>query len=125
MPSIHSRNDPSRAVGVLERCQSNSMWCAPGEQVVAFVPVAGPVPPGRENSSVPPWTEAAMSALRLSTYRKIHPGPLEEFVFYDHPSGRTRITAAMRWKKENMDILDEPSARPQPTVAPNSSARTP
>src|SRR5207302_37269 len=27
----------------------------------------------------------AMAAMRLSTYRKIHPGPLEEFVFYDHP----------------------------------------
>jgi len=29
------------------------------------------------------------------------PTPLEEFIFYDHPSGRTRIYAAMVWKAEN------------------------
>jgi STE24 endopeptidase len=47
--------------------------------------------------------------LKLSTYRKLEPGGLEESVFYDHPSGRTRIAAAMRWKKEHIadpDIRD-------------------
>jgi STE24 endopeptidase len=44
------------------------------------------------------WATAAM---RLSTYRKISPGPLEEFVFYDHPSGYRRVRAAMIWLKEN------------------------
>jgi STE24 endopeptidase len=43
----------------------------------------------------------AMTAMRLSTYRKIHPGPLEEIVFYDHPSGYDRVHAAMVWLKEN------------------------
>jgi len=42
----------------------------------------------------------ATSILKLSTYRKLDPSPLEEFVFYDHPSGRTRIFTAMRWKAE-------------------------
>jgi STE24 endopeptidase len=37
----------------------------------------------------------------LGEYRKLDPGPVEEFIFYDHPSGRTRITAAMRWKAEH------------------------
>jgi STE24 endopeptidase len=37
-------------------------------------------------------------ALQLSEYRKLSPGPVEEFVFFDHPSGRTRIRTAMRWK---------------------------
>jgi STE24 endopeptidase len=37
-------------------------------------------------------------ALQLSEYRKLAPGPLEEFIFFDHPSGRTRILTAMRWK---------------------------
>jgi STE24 endopeptidase len=37
-------------------------------------------------------------ALQLSEYRKLSPGPLEEFIFFDHPSGRTRIRTAMRWK---------------------------
>jgi len=32
----------------------------------------------------------------VGEYRKLDPGPVEEFIFYDHPGGRTRITAAMR-----------------------------
>jgi len=40
-------------------------------------------------------------ALKLSEYRKLDPSPLEEFLLYDHPSGRTRIFAAMRWKAEH------------------------
>jgi STE24 endopeptidase len=44
----------------------------------------------------------------LGEYRKLDPGPVEEFIFYDHPSGRTRITAAMRWKAEHPETaLDE------------------
>ncbi len=39
--------------------------------------------------------------LMLGEYRKLDPRPVEEFLFYDHPSGRTRITAAMRWKAEH------------------------
>lgn len=47
--------------------------------------------------------------LKLSTYRKLEPGRWEEAIFYDHPSGRTRIEASMRWKKEHIadpDIRD-------------------
>ena len=40
-------------------------------------------------------------ALKLSEYRKLSPGPVEEWIFYDHPSGRNRILMAMRWKAEN------------------------
>ncbi len=47
----------------------------------------------------------AMAALRLSTYRKMEPGPVEEFVFYDHPSGYHRIHAAMVWLKENQAMV--------------------
>ena len=43
----------------------------------------------------------AQIALKLSEYRKLEPGTLEEIVFYDHPSGRSRIFAAMRWKAEH------------------------
>src|SRR6266481_4439681 len=39
--------------------------------------------------------------LMLGEYRKLDPGPVEEFIFFDHPSGRSRITAAMRWKAEH------------------------
>jgi STE24 endopeptidase len=44
----------------------------------------------------------AEADLLLGEYRKMEPGPIEEFIFYDHPSGRTRIYAAMRWKAENL-----------------------
>jgi len=47
--------------------------------------------------------------LKLSNYRKLEPGRWEEVIFYDHPSGRTRIETAMRWKKEHItdpDIRD-------------------
>jgi len=40
----------------------------------------------------------AEDALLLSEYRKLAPGPIEEFIFFDHPSGQTRIRTAMRWK---------------------------
>jgi STE24 endopeptidase len=39
----------------------------------------------------------------LGEYRKLDPSPIEEIIFYDHPSGRTRITAAMRWKAEHLN----------------------
>jgi STE24 endopeptidase len=45
----------------------------------------------------------AMSAMRLSTYRKLRPGPLEEVIFYDHPSGYTRVHNSMLWLAENQD----------------------
>jgi len=47
----------------------------------------------------------ALVDLKLGDYRKLDPSPLEEMIFFDHPSGRTRITAAMRWKAENMAVL--------------------
>jgi STE24 endopeptidase len=45
----------------------------------------------------------AKVAMRLSEYRKIEPGPLEEFVFFDHPSGATRVRMAMQWKADNVE----------------------
>jgi STE24 endopeptidase len=44
----------------------------------------------------------ANAALKLGEYRKLAPGRIEEIVFFDHPSGRTRIDSAMRWKAENL-----------------------
>ena len=42
----------------------------------------------------------AVTALKLAEYRKLDPGPLEEALFFDHPSGRARIRMAMQWKGE-------------------------
>ncbi|MBX3593740.1 M48 family metallopeptidase [Sphingomonas sp.] len=44
----------------------------------------------------------AKVAMRLSEYRKIEPGPVEEFLFFDHPSGSTRVHRAMQWKKDHV-----------------------
>jgi STE24 endopeptidase len=52
------------------------------------------------NAARQPDGEANVDMM-LGEYRKLDPGPVEEFVFFDHPSGRTRITAAMRFKAEH------------------------
>jgi Zn-dependent protease with chaperone function len=44
----------------------------------------------------------AKVALKLGAYRKLNPTALEEFIFYDHPSGRARIRMAMDWKAGNL-----------------------
>lgn len=64
------------------------------------------------NSARQPDGEANVD-LMLGEYRKMDPGPVEEFMFFDHPSGRTRITAAMRWKAEHPETASpEELARP-------------
>jgi STE24 endopeptidase len=64
------------------------------------------------NAARQPDAEANVDLL-LGEYRKMDPGPIEEFVFFDHPSGRTRITAAMRWKAEHPETASaEELARP-------------
>ena len=44
----------------------------------------------------------AEAIFKLSEYRKLQPGAVEEFIFFDHPSGYNRIFASMRWKAENL-----------------------
>ena len=51
------------------------------------------------NAARQPDGEAKVD-LMLGEYRKLDPGPIEEFLFFDHPSGRNRILMAMRWKAE-------------------------
>jgi STE24 endopeptidase len=48
----------------------------------------------------------AQAALHLSEYRKMTPGPVEEWVFYDHPSGWNRIHRSMVWKAEHIGDAD-------------------
>ena len=56
------------------------------------------------NTSRQPDGEA-QADIHLGEYRKMNPGPIEEFIFFDHPSGRNRIYAAMRWKAENLKLF--------------------
>ena len=44
----------------------------------------------------------AEAIFKLAEYRKLEPGAVEEFIFFDHPSGYNRIFSAMRWKAENV-----------------------
>lgn len=64
------------------------------------------------NAAQQPDGEANVD-LMLGEYRKLDPSPIEEFIFFDHPSGRTRITAAMRWKAEHPE-----SASPEEVARP-------
>lgn len=57
------------------------------------------------NAARQPDGEAEVDLL-LGEYRKLSPGALEEVLFFDHPSGRSRIQAAMRWKAENLCLFD-------------------
>lgn len=50
-------------------------------------------------------------ALKLAEYRKLEPSRIEELLFFDHPSGKSRIQMAMRWKAEQ---LAAPPAAPAP-----------
>lgn len=61
----------------------------------------------------------AMTAMQLSEYRKIEPGALEEILFYDHPSGRTRVQMAMDWKAANLDQLPAEQRAPMVMTPPN------
>jgi Zn-dependent protease with chaperone function len=59
----------------------------------------------------------AKVALKLGTYRKLNPAPLEEFIFYDHPSGRSRIQMAMDWKAEKLPAGESTAAEtPSPSL---------
>src|SRR5436190_23184376 len=48
----------------------------------------------------------ARVTLKLGAYRKIDPTPIEEFIFFDHPSGRARIRMEMDWKAEILPCVE-------------------
>lgn len=49
----------------------------------------------------------AQAAIHLGEYRKMDPGRLEEWIFFDHPSGHNRIHDAMQWKAENLKLMTQ------------------
>ncbi|MFL6290208.1 MAG: M48 family metallopeptidase [Thermoanaerobaculia bacterium] len=48
----------------------------------------------------------ARAALHLAESRKMKPGPIEELIFFDHPSGLDRIRRSMVWKAEHLKDPD-------------------
>jgi STE24 endopeptidase len=66
----------------------------------------------------------AQAAIHLGEYRKMSPGPIEEFIFFDHPSGRKRIFDAMQWKSQNLSLFMPPDPA-HAADAPSISSSTP
>jgi STE24 endopeptidase len=58
----------------------------------------------------------AKVALKLGVYRKLDPTPLEEFIFFDHPSGHARIRMAMDWKAANLPDGESHASKNQPAT---------
>ncbi|HEY2859291.1 MAG TPA: M48 family metallopeptidase [Terracidiphilus sp.] len=57
----------------------------------------------------------AQAAIHLGEYRKMRPSALEEWMFFDHPSGYNRIHSAMVWKSQNLELF---ALEPAPATAP-------
>ncbi len=47
---------------------------------------------------------AATTFLKLGEYRDLDPDPIVEVLFFDHPSGSSRILNAMEWKKAHSSV---------------------
>ena len=62
----------------------------------------------------------AKALIKTAEYRAPSPSPLEEFVFYSHPSVENRIRAAMEWKAAHM-----PAAAPATAPAAPAGAVAP
>ena len=54
----------------------------------------------------------AKVSLKLGAYRKLDPSSLEEFIFFDHPSGRARIRMAMDWKAAHLPAGESATSGP-------------
>ena len=65
------------------------------------------------NASRQPDGEA-QADIHLGEYRKMCPGPIEEILFFDHPSGYNRIHTAMVWKGQNLELFEK---APEPPAA--------
>lgn len=63
----------------------------------------------------------AEAAIMLSEYRKMEPGPIEEIIFYTHPSGWNRVHNAMVWKAHEIAAgrLENTPGGPPPGWVPD------
>ena len=63
----------------------------------------------------------AQAAMQLSEYRKIEPGPIEEMLFFDHPSGATRVRMSMQWKHDH--VANAQTVMPPPMPQERAAAK--
>ncbi len=63
----------------------------------------------------------AEAAILLSEYRKMEPSPIEEIIFYTHPSGWNRVHNAMVWKAHEIAAGRHPASAggPPPSWIPD------
>jgi STE24 endopeptidase len=64
----------------------------------------------------------AQAAIHLGEYRKMRPRKLEEWIFFDHPSGYDRIHSAMVWKSQNLELFQAPE---KPAASPEKAPAAP
>ena len=60
-----------------------------------------------ENVQLPDALSEAL--IKTAEYRYPLAGPVEEFIFYTHPTVENRILSAMEWKAANMPTSDAPA----------------
>jgi STE24 endopeptidase len=65
----------------------------------------------------------AQAAIHLAEYRKMRPGPIEEYIFFDHPSGYDRIHSAMVWKGENLELFQKAPSQLPPSAQSSQPAQ--
>ena len=53
-------------------------------------------------------TNAYLAQIPADAHRDLTPTSKGEWMFFDHPSGRDHIYAAMRWKAENLKLFTPP-----------------
>jgi STE24 endopeptidase len=56
-------------------------------------------------------TGLAKGLVKTIEYRADSPGPVEEFIFYDHPSVRRRVQRAMDWKAAHLALAQAQEAK--------------
>jgi STE24 endopeptidase len=56
-------------------------------------------------------TGLAKALVKTIEYRADSPGPVEEFIFYDHPSVRRRVQRAMAWKAAHLSLAESQETR--------------
>lgn len=63
----------------------------------------------------------AKALIKTAEYRAPQPSPVEEFLFYSHPSVENRIRAAMEWKAKRLAAQPAPAAAPAPAATDGAS----
>lgn len=108
-PRLIARHPRWGVRGLADPASAPVLLMLTGAATIILVPVESSITRLQESEADAFGLDAARQpdgfakvALRLSEYRKLEPGPVEEAIFFDHPSGETRIRMSMQWKKDHV-----------------------